>query len=253
MPRTARELSESGIYHVMVRGINRKDIFKDTNDIQRYLQTLDELKKTDGFALYGYCFMKTHVHLLLRESSEPLSQIMRKLGSSYVYWYNHKYERVGYLFQDRFKSEPVEDDTYFLTVLRYIHQNPLKAGLCKSIEEYKWSSYHDYIKSEGITDIDFALKIFNPEKKSAVGQFIDFHNEENDDCCLDVETTQRLSDQAAADVIKRMCKINNPSDLQKIEKSARDEFLKQLKVKHNLSIRQIERLTGINRNIITRA
>ncbi len=253
MPRIARELSESGIYHVMVRGINRQVIFKDTNDIQRYLQTLDELKMTGGFALYAYCFMKNHLHLLLRESSESVSQIMRKIGSSYVYWYNHKYGRVGYLFQDRFKSEPVEDDKYFLTVLRYIHQNPLKAGLCKSITEYKWSSYHDYLNAEGITDIDFALKIFNPDRKNAVSQFTAFHNEENDDCCLDVEASQRLSDQAAADVIKNMCKVNNPSDLQKIEKSARDKYLNQLKVKHNLSIRQVERLTGINRNVIARS
>lgn len=253
LPRTARELSESGIYHVMVRGINRETIFKDTKDIQRYLQTLDDLKKTSGFALYGYCFMKNHVHLLLRESSETLGQIMRKLGSSYVYWYNRKYERVGYLFQDRFKSEPVEDDTYFLTVLRYIHQNPLKAGSCKNIKEYKWSSYNDYLNTKGITDIDFALKIFSPERNIAVNQFVDFHNEVSDDCCLDVEIIQRVSDHTAVDIIKKICKVNNPSELEDTEKPERDKLLKDLKAKHNLSIRQIEKLTGINRNIIARA
>jgi len=253
LPRTARKQSDSGIYHVMARGINRQDIFKDQNDIKRYLETLHEFKDADLFTLYGYCFMKNHVHLLLREGLEPLGEVMRKIGSSYVYWYNRKYERVGYLFQDRFKSEPVEDDSYFLTVLRYIHHNPLKAGISKNISDYEWSSYHDYLNSEGIADIDFALDIFNPERKQAIKQFVDFHNEDNDDRCLDVESAPRLSDKAATEVIIKVCNINNPLDLQETEKSTRNECLNQLKNKYNLSIRQIERLTGINRNVIARA
>jgi putative transposase len=253
LPRTARRLSQSGIYHIMVRGINRQVIFKDANDIDRYLQTLQKLRNTSEFAIYAYCFMRNHVHLLLREGLEPVSQTMRKLGSSYVYWYNHKYERVGYLFQDRFKSEAVEDNTYFLTVLRYIHQNPLKAGLCSNIQEYKWSSYHDYLNLDGFTDTDFALKIYNLDKKKAVEHFIAFHSRENDDCCLDMETTQPLTDREAADLIIKICKISEPEDLKETEKPTRERMLNILKTKHPLSIRQIARLTGINRNIVERA
>ena len=253
MPRKARQRSESSIYHIMIRGINRQHIFKDVEDIQLFLQVLHKLKKECGFALYGYCFMGNHVHLLLRENSVSISQIMRKLGSSYVYWYNRKYERAGYLFQDRFKSEPVEDDSYFLTVLRYIHQNPLKAGLTKSIKQYKRSSYTDYLTAKGITDIDFALNIFSPDRKKAIDQFIDFHNKKNDDCCLDMETLQRLPDKEAIKVITELCGVEKPSGLKKVSKSNRDAYLKQLKEKHNLSIRQIERLTGIDRNVVLRA
>lgn len=253
MPRTARKLSQSGIYHIMARGINRQVIFKDTNDIVRYLQTLQQLRNTREFAIYAYCFMNNHVHLLLQEGLEPVSQTMRRLGSSYVYWYNHKYERVGYLFQDRFKSETVEDDTYFLTVLRYIHQNPLKAGLCSNIQEYKWSSYNDYLNLDGLTDTDFALKIFDPDKKKAIEHFISFHGRENDDYCLDIETTQPLSDHEAADLIIKICQISRPEELKDAEKPTRTRMLNILKSKHPLSIRQIARLTGISRNIVERA
>jgi len=253
LPRKARQRSESGIYHLMIRGINRQHIFKDVEDMRYFLQVLHKLKNECEFALYGYCFMGNHVHLLLHENSVSISQIMRKLGSSYVYWYNRKYERVGYLFQDRFKSESVEDDSYFLTVLRYIHQNPFKAGLTASIKQYKWSSYPDYLSTKGATDIDFALNIFSQSRKKAIDQFIDFHNEKNDDCCLDMETIQRLPDKEAIEIITGLCGVEKPSDLQKVSASDRDAYLKQLKEKHNLSIRQIERLTGIDRNVVFRA
>ena len=80
--------------------------------------------------------MSNHIHLLLKEGQEPLSTTMKKIGTSYVSYYNWQYNRRGHLFQDRYKSEPVEDDAYFLTVLRYIHQNPLKAGLSDDISSY---------------------------------------------------------------------------------------------------------------------
>ena len=124
MPRNARKQSKSGIFHVMLRGINRQVIFQDDEDCEKYLQCLVECQKLSGFQLYAYCLMGNHVHLLLEEKKEPLSQIFKRLGVRYVYWYNWKYKRTGHLFQDRFKSEPVEDDSYFLAVLRYIFQNP---------------------------------------------------------------------------------------------------------------------------------
>ncbi|WP_198543854.1 transposase [Petroclostridium xylanilyticum] len=100
--------------------------------------------------------MNNHIHLLLKEGKEAISQAMKRIGASYVYWYNMKYERYGHLFQDRYKSEKVEDDKYLLTVLRYIHQNPIKAGIVEEAIKYKWSSYIEYISQKGIlTDIDF--------------------------------------------------------------------------------------------------
>ncbi len=173
MPRKARKKSESGIYHIIMRGINRQNIFEDEKDRTKFIQTIHRFKDKSGYDVYAYCLMANHVHLLLRVGQEPLEQLMRRICGSYVYWYNWKHERIGNLFQDRFKSEPVEDDTYFLTVLRYIHQNPLKAGLVRSIEKYKWSSYNEYINKTNVIDVNFALGMFNNNKKLAIKNYYD--------------------------------------------------------------------------------
>ena len=129
MPRQARRKSKSGIYHVLLRGINRQQIFEDNEDFEMFLQVLKDCKAISECKLFAYCLMGNHIHLLVQESKEPIGQFMKRILTRFVYWYNVKYQRVGHLFQDRFKSEPVENDSYFMTVIRYIHQNPLKAGL----------------------------------------------------------------------------------------------------------------------------
>ena len=96
MPRISREKSRSGIYHIMLRGINRQTIFEDAKDNGRFLDTLKEYRDVSGYKLYAYCLMGNHAHLLLKEEQEDLSTIMRRIGASYVYWYNMKYERCGH-------------------------------------------------------------------------------------------------------------------------------------------------------------
>lgn len=104
MPRSARLKSESGMYHIIMRGINRQILFWDEKDFIRFIQTLEKYKNICEFNLYAYCLMDNHLHLLLREGKEPLETVMRRICGSYVFWYNKKYDRIGYLFQDRFKS-----------------------------------------------------------------------------------------------------------------------------------------------------
>jgi putative transposase len=252
MPRKARKKSETGIYHVMMRGINRQTIFEDNEDYDKFIQTVLLYKEKCGYELYAYCLMSNHVHLLLKIANEPLEQVMRRLCGSYVYWYNLKYQRIGNLFQDRFRSEVVEDDPYLLQVQRYIHQNPLKAGLVKDIELYQWSSYKEYLNNARIIDINLVLNMFDDDKKQSIAEFIKFNQETSDDTCLDLEEKHRLKDVDARDIVKRICKIANAIDLQKFEISERNECLRELK-DNGLSIRQIERLTGINRGIILKA
>jgi len=110
MPRTGRERSKSGIYHIVLRGSNRQTIFEDEEDAIKFLETLQTYKEKSGYKIYAYCLMGNHVHLLLKEEQEELGIIMRRIGASYVYWYNWKYQRCGHLFQDRYKSEVVEDE-----------------------------------------------------------------------------------------------------------------------------------------------
>ena len=129
----------------MIRGINQQDIFTDDEDDEKFLVILDHYRQKIELEISAYCLMGNHVPLLLKEGEEPLSNTIKRIGTSYVYYYNWQYDRKGHLFQNRYKSEPVEDDAYFLTVLRYIHQNPLKAGLTNNIASYLWSSYKEYI------------------------------------------------------------------------------------------------------------
>jgi hypothetical protein len=188
--------------------------------------------------------MGNHVHILLKEGKENLTLVIKRIAGSYVYWYNWKYRRCGHLFQDRFKSEPVEDDAYFLTVIRYIHQNPIKAGICKNIDGYKFSSYNEYINKPNLVNVDFCLGIIDKE------QFIEFNNEFNDDICLDIRDNDfRLTDDEALKIIWKICKCKSVSDFQKLDKIKRNYYIEKL-YKHGLSIRQISRLTGLSRKIV---
>ena len=157
MTRQPRQISLTGIYHVMLRGINRQDIFMDRDDYWKFVKTLyqqvypkDELGKPlpPKCDFYAYCLMPNHLHLLIRNKTESLGSVVKRIAITYAAYFNKKYERVGHLFQDRFKSEPVNDMNYFLTLIRYIHQNPIAGGITKCAEDYKWSSWIEYLTPE---------------------------------------------------------------------------------------------------------
>lgn len=256
MPRAARGKSETGIYHIMLRGINRQTIFEENKDCIKFLETLQRFKEKSCYKVYAYCLMGNHVHLLLKEGNEKLDIVTRRIGASYVYWYNHKYDRCGHLIQDRYKSEPVEDESYFLSVLRYIHKNPVKAGIVNNIKDYPWSSYHEYIGRSEIADTEFPLGLFSDEKDKAIESFIAFHNSDSHDVCLDMDTesedTKKLTDSNAAEIIKDVCHISHCSEFKGIEKDKRSEYIRSLN-EMGLSSRQISRLTGLSRNTIMKA
>ena len=241
MPRQARKKSESGIYHVMLRGINQQQIFEDEEDYEKFLQILRECKAVSGFKLFAYCLMGNHIHLLIKPEQEPLEQVFKRIGGRYVYWYNIKYQRVGHLFQDRFKSEPVEDDSHFLTVIRYIHQNPVKAGICKEIEDYKYSSYRDYQHELGLVNTAFAYSMLSKQ------EFERYNHEINADKCLEIRDIPkvRVTDEQAKRVIEKYSKCKTVSEFQRLDLKSRDDLIAIFK-QEGLSIRQISRLTGVN-------
>ena len=249
MPRAAREKSSAGIYHIILRGINRQIIFEDDEDYQKYLETLKTYLEKSGYIIFAYCLMSNHIHLLVKEEIEELGIAFRRIGASYVNWYNSKYGRRGHLFQDRYKSEVVEDDSYFLTVIRYIHQNPLKAGIVKNIADYRWQSYREYMGEIGICDTDFALKMFSTDRVKAIELFKEFNLVENQDRCLDYDQDVRLNDAEASDFIINISGAQSPIEIQSFDKSKRNEVIKACKEK-GLSFRQIERLTGVSFGVI---
>jgi len=246
MPRVARKKSLSGIYHIMLRGINRQLIFLDDEDNEKFLQTLIDCKKVSEFELYAYCIMGNHVHLLMKEGKEDLGQVFKRIGARYVFWYNWKYQRSGHLFQDRYRSEAVDNDPYFIVVLRYIHQNPKKAGLCKSISKYRWSSYGDYIRKSGIVDIDMALGIIGDS------QFEKAMNEDIDDKCMEfADKSKRMTDEELVKDVEK--KFNLKATMVQYEsKEVMKGILREILKMEGVSTRQLSRVTGISANIIWR-
>jgi putative transposase len=257
MPRQARKKSESGIYHLMVRGINRQDIFQEEEDYQRFLETISRMKNDNQFELYGYCLMTNHVHLLIREKEEEVSRSMQRIGTSYAWWYNAKYNRVGHVFQDRYKSECVEDDAYLLSVIRYIHQNPVTAKMTIKPEDYRWSSCRAYYGQNenpiGLTNTEFILGLFADKKTVAIKRFTEYMQEENQDACLDDEIKLRLSDANLITEIEAILNGEPIAALQSMEKRKRNELLKKIKTIKGSTQRQIARVTGLKLNIIFKA
>lgn len=133
-------MAETGIHHVMVRGVNRDAIYLEDTDYRKFLASLGQAKDASGCGVLAYCLMPNHAHLLLRVGDEPIGHTMKRVGVSYVGWFNRTYGRVGHLFQDRFASRPVEDDSYFMTVIRYVWNNPVRAGMVREPMEYRWNS-----------------------------------------------------------------------------------------------------------------
>lgn len=252
MARQARKRSSTGIYHLMLRGINKKTIFESDDEKKRFIAIITEQREAQRIKIYGYCLMDNHVHLLIQEEEDDVSTVMKRISSSYVYWYNKKHERVGTLFQERFKSECVEDDGYFISVLRYIHQNPVKAGVVKNVGEYKWSSYDKYIKETDSIDYKYGLSFFSDNASKSKTEFIKYMGQESQVFFMDYDDFKKLTD---TEVKKRILSmgLNEISDFNIIEEEKRTLILKKLKANKGISIRQLARITGLPRRIIDEA
>ena len=245
MPRVSRVKSESGIYHIMLRGINQQVIFECEEDYEKFIETIKKYKAISGYKIFAYCLMSNHIHLVIKEEKEKIDEIIKRIAGSYVYWYNWKYYRKGHLFQDRFRSEPIDDEKYLMTVIRYIHQNPVKAGITEKMDEYEYSSYNEYINSQTeLIDKNFVYEMISEEG------FVEFNNEDNEDKCLDIDDfTFRISDEDAKKTIVKITGCKNTTELQLFDKEERNKCIKKMKNK-GLSIRQISRLTGVSFAII---
>ena len=243
MPRCKREKSESGIYHIMIRGINKQQIFHDSKDCEKFLYILSDCKEKSHFKLFAYCLMGNHIHILLQETDEPIGQIFRRIGARYVYWYNYKYQRTGHLFQDRFKSEPVETDEYFLSALAYIHNNPVKAGIVNHPSDYTYSSYNRYFGNDSLIDTDYLWKLIQHNQYETLHQKDGFEH-------IDIAThKERLFDSQAQEIISKYTDCNTLEEYQKMEYENQLKFIHIFK-DEGLSIRQICRLTGLPKRIV---
>ena len=245
MARQKRAHSETGIYHVMLRGINKQQVFFDRDDYIMFLDVLSQTKTESGFKLHAYCLMNNHVHLLIQEHDEPISMIFKRLGDRFIYWYNLKHDRIGGIFQGRFRSVPVNNDEYFISVLKYIHQNPVKAGLVKDCSEYEFSSYDAYFKSASFVDTGYALELIG------VNEFIRIHNEPINETHLDIdeEAKVRLNDNEAKRIFESITLCKSPDEFQKLAGDYKKTCIKDLREK-GLTIRQVCLFSGSTYRIV---
>lgn len=144
MPRYSRESLQTTFYHIMTQGINRSYIFEKPKDIKYYIESMKELENDINIKIIAYCIMNNHAHILLNvRNVENLSIFMRRLNTKFAMYYNKKYQRVGYVFRNRFKSEGIYSEKQLYNCMRYIYNNPVKAKICKFPEEYKYSNYFE--------------------------------------------------------------------------------------------------------------
>lgn len=244
----------------MMRGINHQNIFEDAEDNYQFINTLDRMRvryDDDGnpcgssCTYYAYCLMNNHFHLLIREREESVGETVKRIASSYVYYYNRKYLRDGHLFKERFRSEPVNDMAYFVTLLRYIHQNPVKAGIVEHVKDYEYSSWGEY---DGTVEPVFQLcdtgtvlrRVPFDDLEAMVNEPL--ADEVN---CLDMDdpSRSRPSDDQVWAYIKDKTGVTNSSAFQRLNDDIRRAVLKNLK-EIGASHRQLARLTGIGRGVI---
>ena len=170
MARRPRIEFEGAFYHVITRGNQRQKIFKDKDDFLKYLEILFNYKIRYKYFLYAYVLMNNHIHLLIETQETPLSKILQGINQSYTTYFNRKYKTVGHLFQGRYKAILCDRDEYLLSLVKYIHLNPVRAKIVKFPDKYQWSSQHSYIKkTDGINiiDTDQVLRMFSEDKQRA--------------------------------------------------------------------------------------
>ena len=245
MPRAARARSESGFYHVVAKGNGGQNLFEDASDYRAFLELVSAAAEKCGMSVHAYCLMSNHVHLLLEDQGGRLSDFMKSLTTGYAMRFNAKTGHIGHVFQQRFKSQPVEDEVHLLQAVRYIHNNPAKAGMC-SADEYPWSSYHEYASGiQGIATVTLVLGMCGGREG-----FRAFQAEGGDDYRFGQRS--RVTDAEAREVARRILGDIAPGDVKAMERPRRNALLFDLR-DAGLSVRQIERLTGIGRGTIAKS
>jgi REP element-mobilizing transposase RayT len=176
MARRARAEVEGGLYHVITRGNNRRQIFNSPADYEKFLSLLAVQKVRLPFLLYAYCLMTNHLHLLIERRADPIGRIMHRVLTGYSQYYNRRYRRVGHLLQGRHKAILCQSDRYLSELVRYIHLNPVRAKMVGKPEQYQYSGHRAYLglESATIVDVDPVLRHFGVKKKLAQEAYSQF-------------------------------------------------------------------------------
>lgn len=253
MAKELRTFSFSKTYHVILKGIDNQTIFYEEQDRRIFLKQLLETRKEYDFSIYSYCLMGNHVHMVIRCEDKVLSKAMQSLQIRYVRYFNRKYMRIGPLFQYRFKSKKIEDLRYFLEVCRYVHRNPEKAGI-ELTQNYKWSSYQEYLGQEKIINKEVLLHYFDNNLKEFINYTLKIKDSNDAENYADFEIISKLKDEELASIIVQKLKIEDVSKISSFfkykNKRELEKDIKKIKKIHGTNITQIARVTRVDRRRI---
>ena len=222
MPRQPRNCIQSSFFHVMVQGINKSYIFEYPEDIKFYIKNMYKYTQELNINIISYCIMNNHAHLLIKaEDVKELSKYMHRLNTIYGKYYNTKYNRVGYVFRDRYKTEAIISEKQLYCCIRYIYNNPVKASICKEAKDYPYSNYRN-------------ISINYPDNY----KFMDIDNDVKEDCKIIIYEFLTKNNITSSDLKKNIIKLK--------------ELIHILKTDFNISLRLIAEVLEINREKIRR-
>lgn len=248
MPRKPRELSPSGYYHTILRGINKHPIFESRQEKAYFLDVLRRMGEEGEYEIYAYCLMNNHVHLLLKTGNKPLDASMKRIAVSYVYFYNRLHNRSGSLFDNRYTSVVIKDEAQFKVCARYIHNNPVKAGLVEEPQQYHWASYRYYIdpaaESPVFLNTNALLSFYHLDKTQAIQDLRKFTEEEVYtepvplmDCIIHILDQEQVQLE----------------ELKFLPRQRRDEILRRIVAQSGAKAKDIAEILGISMSIIYNA
>lgn len=238
MPRNSRNYINTTFFHIMVQGLNKEFIFNKDEDKKQYLKFVNKIKKEVNIIIISYCIMDNHVHILVKtDTTDQLSKFMHKVNTLYAIYYNQKYNRVGYVFRDRYKSQIIYSEKQLYACINYIHNNPVKARICKLPCEYGYSSYNEYRKDMNIFEKDIK-EVLN--KKNEL--------QETDNIFLEDENEK---EEEIQNTIKEYLYINQLNlNLLKKDTEHLRKIISLLKNNYNLSLRKISTYINVGRETV---
>ena len=235
MPRKARKETKSKINHIVVQGQKKEYIFKTEKNMQKYFQILKS-KKQDSIVILSYCIMHNHAHILVFSNNiENVSKYMQKVNTAYSNYYNKVQNRVGYVFKDRFYSQSIESERQLYNCINYIHNNPVKAGICNNPEDYKYSSIHNLKDNQKVLELIKKICDFNNYEKFDDNIFIDIKDININDYIEKIKKQYNI----LTDEIK-----NNKGILKKVIKEAREQT--------EVSIEELAKILEISKSTVAR-
>lgn len=247
MARQARVESETTFYHVMMRGNNRENIFNTESKKRRFMEYLSAEAVSGAVQVVGWCLMDNHVHLVLKGQMADLAQAIKRINIKYAMGFNTLEGRIGHVFQDRFKSEPIEDDNHLLAVIRYVHNNPVKAKITLYAAAYAWSSYTDYLEGSELLDTELRNLVLG--HFSNTSEFETFHKQRDDEGYLEMkEDAEQYRMERAQELISAFCRANGLQEATDFKRSTNglDTLIGDLLNYSHLSYRKIAELAGVS-------